>query len=593
MNLKKLVSGLLLSTAIAAGIGVSVASQKSGVQKVEATVWKQNPIIYFVASNNWSGDNASFKMNYYDNATYKGQVSASDTGKKKDNRKIYSFTVSDGTWVSAVQFLRMNSTGSSQWNYSGTFDISDNYDTKAQDGVNTLYMTSTFATYDNWTTSNSGVSWEKYSEDTVTYTVTKYKVLNGGSPVSIESETVAAGTTYPVPANRYEAGYTFDGWYTTSACTTKYTAKAINANTGIYAKYTSHAAWAGTIHVDLRDTWSDAAANYAVYFMDKTTYPSEIGGWSTYTMGTAANVKLVNISYSLPFEPKEMTLVRYNSTYSQANWNSQKWPTDGNKWGQTPDLSVNEVVRVGTTVEDGKNLAYLGYPKVVLWNPSASDVSLGAVKLNGSNHAEYYSTSVTLAANQQFKVQIAPYAAGDYYGNYSTHSSLTSDFSGGGSSNIVCKTAGTYAFYFDSTNNSTYITKVELAEADEWSQYFLNNVGCDATGRNVPSGWSSCATEYAKLSGAAKNIVYGATAKEDGSYVEKAVARYDVAVRNHPSLTRFIVNSGNTPRSAAINNNLIAQAVAHSGSTIAVVAISSVSLAAIGGYFLFKKKKEN
>lgn len=572
MNLKKLVSGLLLSTALAAGVGVSVASQKSGVKEVSAAT--ATTVYYAVPSATVGSYTVKLNINRQGDASNWATYTMSRDGTKTQGGKLlYKATYTDlYDGVGAMQFqLYDGDTWKSQQQPISSWTAVGTYNGK-------VYVHDT--------------GWAAYNPDTVTYTVTKYKVLDGASPVSIGSDTVAAGTNYPVPANRYEAGYTFDGWYTTSACTTKYTAKAINSNTGIYAKYTSHAAWTGTIHVDLRDTWSDAAANYAVYFMDKTTYPSEIGGWSTYTMGTAANVKLVNISYSLPFEPKEMTLVRYNSTYSQANWNSQKWPTDGNRWGQTPDLSVNEVVRVGTTVEDGKNLAYLGYPKVVLWNPSASDVSLGTVKLNGSNHAEYYSTSVTLAANQQFKVQIAPYADGDYYGNYSTHSSLTSDFSGGGSSNIVCKTAGTYAFYFDSTNNSTYITKVELAEADEWSQYFLNNVGCDPTGRNVPSGWSSCATEYAKLSGAAKNIVYGATANPSGSYIEQAVARYDQALRSHPSLSHFIVNSGDTPRSAAINI-LPTLSIQQSGTTIVIIAISATSLAAVGGYFLFRKKKEN
>ena len=403
---------------------------------------------------------------------------------------------------------------------------------------------------------------------------------------------MAAGTTYAVPANRYEAGYTFDGWYTTSACTTKYTAKAINANTGIYAKYTSHEAWAGTVNIDLRDTWYDAAANYAVYFMNKT-YSPEVGGWSTYVTGTAANVRLVSVPYSLPFEPLQMTVVRYNSTYTKSQWESQGFPTDGNKWGQTPDLSVNEVVRIGTTVEDGKNLAYLGYPKVVRWNPSASDIFLNSVKLNGSNHAEYYSTSVTLAANQQFKIQIAPYENGDYYGNYTTHDSLKTSFEGGGSSNIVCKVGGTYAFYFDSTSNSTYITKVEIAEADEWAQYFLSHVGCDASGVKSPTGWDSCATEYAKLSGDAKDIVYGATGKESGTYVEQAVARYDVAVRNHPSLTKFIVNSGNTPRTSSYVNPISIFNKVDSSAVVISAVVIGVTALAVGGYFLLRKKKEN
>lgn len=559
MNLKKLVSGLLLSTALAAGVGVSIASQKSSAKEVKATTSSAvttGDAIYYIAKNGWNSVNAYFFNGY------------SDSWAGSAMTKV-------GT-LSGYNLFSINLPGpAKQVIFS-------------QNGNN--------QTADLWLTAEGkNAFWSDSGDDylaSIVCKVVKKELIGSTEGTTLGTEYID-GTSWTVPKQAYKANYSADGWYKSDK-TTKVTNtySGCDWETTVYSKYTSHAAWTGTIHVDLRDTWYDAAANYAVLFMDKTTYTSEVTGWSTYTMGTAANVKLVNISYSLPFEPKEMTLVRYNSTYSQASWNSQKWPTDGNKWGQTPDLSVNEVVRVGTTVEDGKNLAYLGYPKVVLWNPTAADVSLGTVKLNGSNHAEYYSTSVTLAANQEFKVQIAPYESGDYYGNYTTHSSLKTSFSGGGSSNIVCKTAGTYAFYFDSTNNSTYITKVELAEADEWSQYFLNNVGCDATGKNVPFGWSSCATEYAKLSGAAKNIVYGATANPSGSYIEQAVARYDQALRSHPSLSHFIVNSGNTPRSAAINI-LPSLSIQQSGTTIVIIAISAVSLAAVGGYFLFRKKKEN
>lgn len=425
------------------------------------------------------------------------------------------------------------------------------------------------------------------------YTVSKYAVVDGVNQGLIDSEQVEEGTGYSVPEKIYRPNCSFIGWYTDSACTSAYSGSTINANLDLYAKYTS-SVWSGTIHVDLKDTWYDAAANYAVLFMDKTTYSSEISAWSTYTTGILTGDRLVNISYNIPFEPLEMTLVRYNSSYTEGQWNTTKFPEDGNKWGQTPDVSFSEVIRVGTTTIEGKNVVYSGYPKVCRWNPSDSDIYLNAVKMNGNRHAEYYSTSITLATNQEFKIQIAPYESGDYSGNYSTHDSLKSSFTGGGSSNIKCLTGGTYAFYFDSTNNSTFITKVEIAEADEWAQYFLANVGCDATGRNLPTGWSSCATEYGKLSGAAKDIVYGATASEGGTYVEQAVARYDVAVKNHPSLTKFIVNSGDTPRSAAIANvSSIFRSSETSNTILIVVIFSSIALTSIGGYFFLRHRKEN
>ena len=418
-------------------------------------------------------------------------------------------------------------------------------------------------------------------------------VLDMGTPVKIDDEQVSAGTTYAVPAKRYEAGYTFDGWYTTSACKTKYTAKAINANTGIYAKYTS-GTWAGNVTVDLGNSgWADVAANYAVMFMDKITYPSEIDAWSTYLTGTKAGTYQISVPYDIPFEPKTMLIARYNSSYSQASWNTNKWPGSSYAWGQTDDIEFGTYVIV-SNLNGSKNAASTYYPVIKGGTSTWTDKAiLSEHKVNGSGHVEYFSTSVAFSQNERFK-SVVPSSMGDlYYGTYSTHSSLTSNFSGGGDNDITVLVGGTYALYFDSATRSVYITTVAIAQADEWAQYFLSNVGCDASGVNLPTGWSSCATEYAKLSGDAKDIVYGATGKESGTYVEQAVARYDVAVRNHSSLTRFIVNSGNTPRTSSYVNPIsIFNKVDSSAVIISAVVIGATTLA-VGGYFLLRKKKEN
>ncbi len=441
------------------------------------------------------------------------------------------------------------------------------------------------------TVTSNKILYAKWTLIVPEYTVIQYKVLDGASPVQIGSETVLQGASYSRPANRYEAGYTFGGWYTNTACTIAYNGSTISGNLNLYAKYTS-GTWAGTVNLDLRDSgWADAAANYAIMFMDKTTYPSEITAWSTYVTGTAAGERLVTISYDIPFNPQLMTVVRYKSTYSQSDWNSVKYPEDGNKWGQTPDISVDSIVRIGNTTDGyGNNYAYEGYPQVIGGAGWTNITYLTSVKSNGSHNVEYYG-SVTLAANTEFKIQVAPYADGDYYATYSTYKDLEGDFGGGGSSNILAKKGGTYSFYFDSYAGTLYITTVALAAADEWAQYFLAHSGCDATGVNIPSGWTACATEYAKLSGDAKDIVYGASAGTD-TYIEKAVARYDIAIRNHPSLTKFIVNSSSTPRTAGMVVNPIAVATNGTTNATVIIVITLTSLSALGGYFFIRRRRE-
>lgn len=443
------------------------------------------------------------------------------------------------------------------------------------------------------TVSSDTTIYAKWTQVIPSRTVSKYKVLDGGTPVLIGSDSVLSGSTYNVPGKPYEAGYTCSGWFTAASGGSAYTSSTINADTNIYVRYTSHAAWTGTINVDLRDSgWAGAAANYAVMFMDKTTYTSEVDGWSTYLTGTAQDVKLIQISYSLQFEPLQMTLVRYNSSYAKASWDSEKWPGEPNAWGQTPDIDVAEMIRIGDSTDgEGKNYAYAGYAKVVNFTAS-TETPLNSVKLNGSSHAEYFSTTVALAVNQEFKVQVAPYEDGDYYGTYSAHTSITSNFTGGGSSNIKCLVAGTYAFYFDSSANSLYITKVSIAQADEWAEYFLDHVGCDSTGKNVPTGWSSCATEYAKLSDDAKDIVYGATAKVDGTAVERAVARYDHALVSHPSLTKFIVNHSSTPRAVNFVGDYRTVSTTDSNNLIIIVSIVSlISASTLVGLIVIKRRR--
>ena len=565
MKLKKLIGGLILSSVLAAGVGVFVASDKENIKSTEAA--STGTIIYLDAqSSGWFGANA--KVAFWDHAS-----SQFDEFTLDSTIGYYKTTVS-GDMTSFNMFRGSALNWNSKWNQGGDDTISD---------YNLILATG-------------------FNGDTMTYmksnlwTVTRKECINGTAGTTLGTSYVKHNASYSMPGVSYKSGYKFDGWYTSTTGGTKITSKTITSNTTLYARYTTASSLSGTLFVDLKDSgWADAAANYAVKFYERGTYSTDVLAWSTYVMGTATGARLVEIPYSgVTISPTHIEIMRYNSTNTKASWDANK---DANLWSYTGALSITSIpslVRIG---KDGssQDTGYFGFPKVIGGTGGAwADILyLDSAKLNGSKNAEYYSTSVTLAAGTQFKIQIGPYADGDYYATYTTHESIKNNFNGGGSNNINVVTAGTYAFYFDSYVGSLYITKVEIAEADEWAQYFLSHVGCDASGRDLPTGWTACATEYAKISGPAKNIVYGATAKESGTYVEQAVARYDVAVRNHSSLTKFIVNSSDTPRSAAINVNPIAQAVANSGSMIAIIAISSVSIAAIGGYFLFKKKKND
>lgn len=228
---------LFASLAVVLGLGaagVAGITALKETEKVEATIWRQNPTIYFIPSDNWVGDSATFKMNYYDNDAYKGKANATDTGNTYKSRKIYSFEVTDGSWVSAVQFLRFDSTGNSEWNYSGTFDISDNYDSDE----NTLFMTADSTSYSGWTAPADDILWTK--QLTITKTAKEYNTSGTatGSTWSLGTEIALTNVSFPAPDAPNLNLEHFVGWYTNSGCTTSYSATTLSSNITLYAKLT-------------------------------------------------------------------------------------------------------------------------------------------------------------------------------------------------------------------------------------------------------------------------------------------------------------------------------------------------------------------
>jgi hypothetical protein len=109
-------------------------------------------------------------------------------------------------------------------------------------------------------TSTTAGTWSSYTPP-VTYSITEYEVVNGTlNSTAIATETATGGVNF-TPTDIAKSGYTMDGWYTDSACTTAYTATTWSAAGSLYAKYT-------------------AKVDYDVYFA--------VSGWSQakiYTFG--------------------------------------------------------------------------------------------------------------------------------------------------------------------------------------------------------------------------------------------------------------------------------------------------------------------
>lgn len=140
---------------VGAFVGLNV-NKEAKIEMASADNHTQNPTIYFVPHDQWVLDgNERFKMNYYDWDTYKGELEMelygiSNVPGRYYNRKIYKAVVTDGSWVSRVQFFRMSSSYV-QENYSSQIYLTENND-------NNVLMTNEDLDYwNNWTVDTPGV----------------------------------------------------------------------------------------------------------------------------------------------------------------------------------------------------------------------------------------------------------------------------------------------------------------------------------------------------------------------------------------------------------------------------------------------------
>ena len=284
----------------------------------------------------------------------------------------------------------------------------------------------------------------------------------------------------------------------------------------------------GTVKVYLNSNWSEAACNISVYFFDDAAGKN---GWGSYVAVPQGQFE-VDVSYNFDWTPKNMIAVRYNPNYSQQDWESNRW---GNKWNQAPEsggYALGDHITITGPNSGETAYPYIGSSAVSFGNK----MNLEGVKLNGSNHFEYFSDAVSFAENEEFKIVYN----NEWCNGYSVADVVTNNFSReDDGANIKCLVAGTYALYFDSYSKSVHITDPVLAAADEWAQNFLNG-GCTAS----KGGWATAADDFDALLPESKalfvNEEHISNDANANTYIKQAVQRYDYV------LERFGISNANT-----------------------------------------------
>ena len=348
--------------------------------------------------------------------------------------------------------------------------------------------------------------------------------------------------------------------------------------------------------------WKSSSSKIALYFFDNSQPANNAWGGFVTPDGTST---YVDYPYSLNFTPTGCIAFRFSPSVETCG----QWCFDDNRsnpaiWSTTNDITFKDVIYLdrytgGIWTESGSYTldTYIRGGASDDWSVATVDTQLTSVKVNQSGHLEVYG-SATLPAGTYFKA----YAEADsgnetthgYYGSYSAYTSIASNLTGGGDSNIHNTAQATYEFYFDFNDKTLYITDPIVSAADEWGQYFTAHAGCDKVGNATPTGWSTVATEYAKLDGAVKNYIYALDHKKGGTYIEDALFDYDWAISRNGDLEKFVKDADNHVRTSHIaitNTPAILGNVNNSAVIATVVIVSLVAVTTIGGIIILKRKE--
>ena len=294
-----------------------------------------------------------------------------------------------------------------------------------------------------------------------------------------------------------------------------------------------------------------------------TTYSGLTSYASTTGATKAAYLKSASYNF-MPEDPAAPTGYEFTGWYTDKNF-SNKWTSSSKPTADTTLYAKYEAVSVA--FDDGDPLTY-----------------------NSAN--QQYEGIKYFAAGGKFHIVKT---VGSTPTNCATLDSyMSSSVATSDGTDITVVAAGTYAVYFKHDNTIWIQTAADYLEAYMYAGYFLTNVGCDSTGANLPSGWSTCASRYSTLSNAAKDYIYSfnvATA-EEGDDIADMIERYHHACNAHSSLEKFIKNSSGASRTIPSGSRNIMPIANETNYIVIITIIGVIALSATGACFLLRKKRK-
>ena len=263
--------------------------------------------------------------------------------------------------------------------------------------------------------------------------------------------------------------------------------------------------------------------------------------------------------------------------------------------GYYSDAECTQELNLATKYPAANMNLYAKYETVVVNFINTSGTAIGdALEYNAEN--EQWEGIHYFAANEKFAIKKVLGTTPTTYYELDSGMSTHTDIATNDGEYVKVTSARTCAVYLKN-NGTIWVTGADASlEAYMYAGFFLTNVGCDPNGVNLPSGWGTVAARYTNLSGDAKDIIYGFDIETPDDNIANMLKRYNLACNNHPTLEKFVKDSGGTARvvpASAINTYVVPISSETSFTLIAVIVASIGVVLVIGGYFYLRKRKED
>ena len=141
--------------------------------------------------------------------------------------------------------------------------------------------------------------------------------------------------------------------------------------------------------------------------------------------------------------------------------------------------------------------------------------------------------------------------------------------------------------------------KSAVETASEYGFYFMDKITCSGSGSitSAASNWTTVKNFYNSMTDDVQGEAWKATASLTGNNIEQGMYRYDYIVfykkysgYADDDFINRATSEGRAFKRAGFNETIIS--ASNGTTTIIIVAMCSACLAAVGGYFLFKKKHQ-